>query len=81
MKILDFLKSVMNNVGYEIETRKDAAKAMLPYMHQKKGEGGKKDAKAEAAKKRPISLPFSNHRNWWLTIAGIHNAGMDNCLP
>lgn len=24
---------------------------MLPYMHQKKGEGGKKDAKAEAAKK------------------------------
>lgn len=48
---LDFLKSVMNNVGYEIETRKDAAKAMLPYMHQKKGEGGKKDAKAEAAKK------------------------------
>ena len=29
---LDFLKSVMNNVGYEIETRKDAAKAMLPYQ-------------------------------------------------
>jgi phage terminase small subunit len=57
---LDFLKSVMNNVGYEIETRKDAAKAMLPYMHQKKGEGGKKDAKAEAAKKRPISSPSSS---------------------
>lgn len=48
---MDFLRAVMNNVGYEIDTRKDAAKAMLPYMHQKKGEGGKKDAKAEAAKK------------------------------
>lgn len=48
---LDFLRSVMNTVGYDIDTRKDAAKAMLPYMHQKKGEGGKKDAKAEAAKK------------------------------
>jgi len=48
---MDFLRSVMNNVDYEIDTRKDAAKAMLPYMHQKKGEGGKKDAKTEAAKK------------------------------
>ncbi|EEJ2756729.1 replication protein [Salmonella enterica subsp. enterica serovar Anatum] len=68
---LDFLKSVMNNVGYEIETRKDAAKAMLPYMHQKKGEGGKKDAKAEAAKKaankfaiqQPPKLVVNNRGN------------------
>lgn len=47
---LDFLKSVMNDRGEDIDTRKDAAKAMLPYLHSKKGEGGKKDAKQAAAK-------------------------------
>jgi phage terminase small subunit len=47
---LEFLKSVMNDANEDIDTRKDAAKAMLPYLHQKKGEGGKKDAKGAAAK-------------------------------
>lgn len=47
---LEFLKSVMNNRAEDIDTRKDAAKAMLPYLHSKKGEGGKKDAKQAAAK-------------------------------
>ncbi len=47
---LEFLKSVMNNFGADIDTRKDAAKAMLPYVHPKKGEAGKKDAKNAAAK-------------------------------
>lgn len=47
---LEFLKSVMNDPNLEIDDRKDAAKAMLPYIHQKKGEGGKKDAKGAAAK-------------------------------
>lgn len=47
---LDFLKSVMNDVSEDIDIRKDAAKAMLPYIHQKKGEGGKKDARNAAAK-------------------------------
>nr|WP_309578220.1 terminase small subunit [Scandinavium hiltneri] len=47
---LEFLKSVMNDPSLEIDDRKDAAKAMLPYLHQKKGEGGKKDAKGAAAK-------------------------------
>lgn len=47
---LEFLKSVMNNREEDIDTRKDAAKAMLPYLHSKKGEGGKKDAKQAAAK-------------------------------
>ncbi|MDQ1214576.1 terminase small subunit [Pantoea anthophila] len=47
---LEFLKSVMNDRGEDIDTRKDAAKAMLPYLHSKKGEGGKKDAKQAAAK-------------------------------
>ncbi|WP_422387804.1 terminase [Erwinia aphidicola] len=39
----------MNDDGEDINTRKDAAKAMLPYLHAKKGEGGKKDAKQAAA--------------------------------
>lgn len=47
---LEFLKSVMNDRCEDIDTRKDAAKAMLPYLHSKKGEGGKKDAKQAAAK-------------------------------
>lgn len=47
---LEFLKSVMNDRGEDIDTRKDAAKAILPYLHSKKGEGGKKDAKQAAAK-------------------------------
>ncbi|BBL31214.1 terminase small subunit [Pantoea ananatis] len=47
---LEFLKSVMNDRREDIDTRKDAAKAMLPYLHSKKGEGGKKDAKQAAAK-------------------------------
>lgn len=47
---LEFLKSVMNDPTLELDDRKDAAKAMLPYIHQKKGEGGKKEAKGAAAK-------------------------------
>lgn len=46
-----FLTSLMNNPLEDIKTRADAAKALLPYTHAKLGEGGKKDAKAEAAKK------------------------------
>ncbi|QMV54084.1 terminase small subunit [Ewingella americana] len=46
---LDFLKFVMNDRAEDIDTRKDAAKAMLPYVHSKKGESGKKDAKQAAA--------------------------------
>lgn len=46
---LDFLRSVMNDTHKDIDTRKDAAKAMLPYIHPKKGEGGKKDARNAAA--------------------------------
>lgn len=48
---LDFLRTVMNCPVIELNDRKDAAKAMLPYMHAKKGEGGKKDAKKDAAVK------------------------------
>lgn len=46
-----FLIDVMNNPEAEPRARIDAAKALLPYTHAKIGEGGKKDQKAEAAKK------------------------------
>lgn len=48
---LEYLKAVMNGLEEDDMGRRDAAKAMLPYIHTKKGEGGKKDAKNEAAKK------------------------------
>lgn len=47
---IEFLKWVMNDLTEETDVRKDAAKAMLPYIHPKKGEGGKKDARNAAAK-------------------------------
>jgi len=55
---LEFLKSVMNDITEEIDTRKDAAKAMLPYVHPKKGEGGKKDARNAAAKVAATASKF-----------------------
>ncbi|MEZ7215382.1 terminase small subunit [Klebsiella spallanzanii] len=47
---LKFLMAVMNDSTEEIDVRKDAAKAMLPYIHPKKGEAGKKDARNAAAR-------------------------------
>ncbi|MDI7592593.1 terminase small subunit [Cronobacter malonaticus] len=47
---LKFLMAVMNDASEEIDVRKDAAKAMLPYIHPKKGEIGKKEARNAAAK-------------------------------
>lgn len=46
-----FLLAVMNDMGSDARLRIDAAKALMPFMHQKLGEGGKKDAKNDAAKK------------------------------
>lgn len=46
-----FLMAAMNDGAMEDRLRLDAAKALLPYTHQRKGEGGKKDAQQEAAKK------------------------------
>lgn len=46
-----FLMAVMNDIATDIKLRTDAAKALMPFEHQKLGEGGKKDAKNEAAKK------------------------------
>ena len=46
-----FLLALMNDLEADVKLRADAAKALLPFMHQKLGEGGKKDEKANAAKK------------------------------
>jgi phage terminase small subunit len=45
-----FLKAVMNEPMVDMKQRVEAAKTLMPFEHQKKGEGGKKDAKDEAAK-------------------------------
>ena len=47
----DFLRAVMNDVSADARMRVDAAKALMPFEHQKMGEGGKKEAKQDAAKK------------------------------
>lgn len=47
---IDFLTAVMNEPAADLRYRVDAAKAMLPFKHQKLGEGGKKDLKDELAK-------------------------------
>lgn len=47
----DFLLSVMNDMGSEPKLRVDAAKALMPFVHPRKGESGKKDqAQANADK-------------------------------
>lgn len=46
-----FLLSVMNDPANEARSRIDAAKALLPYLYPKLGEGGKKEQTADAAKK------------------------------
>ena len=46
-----FLLAAMNDPLKEDKLRIDAAKALMPFVHQKMGEGGKKNAKDEAAKK------------------------------
>ena len=46
-----FLLALMNDLEADVKVRSDAAKALMPFMHAKLGEGGKKDQKDEAAKK------------------------------
>lgn len=47
----DFLKAVMNDNGEDLRYRVDAAKTLMPYMHERKGEGGKKEARQAAAER------------------------------
>lgn len=46
-----FLLAAMNDQNTEPKLRIDAAKTLMPFVHAKVGEAGKKDAKADAAKK------------------------------
>lgn len=45
-----FLTDLMVDVNADVKVRADAAKALLPYTHAKKGEAGKKIEQREAAK-------------------------------
>lgn len=46
-----FLRAVMNDSGSDARLRVDAAKALMPFIHARKGESGKKEQKqAEASK-------------------------------
>lgn len=45
-----FLLDVMNLAGLPIPVRADAAKQLLPYMHARMGETGKKEAKKDSAR-------------------------------
>lgn len=45
-----FLLAVMNDSETEAKLRVEAAKTLMPFVHPKKGEGGKKDEKDAAAK-------------------------------
>ena len=47
----DFLLAAMNDQATEPKLRVDAGKTLMPFMHAKVAEAGKKDAKTEAAKK------------------------------
>lgn len=46
-----FLATVMNDPMADARLRLDAAKALLPYVAEKPGEVGKKEQRAQAAKK------------------------------
>jgi len=48
---MEFLTNLMNEPAADIRIRADVAKALMPFKHQKLGEGGKKDQKNENAKK------------------------------
>jgi phage terminase small subunit len=48
---LEFLKAAMNDAGLDMRVRVECARAMLPYVHQKTNEVGKKDAAQQAAGK------------------------------
>lgn len=47
----EMLRHAMNDRRLDYKTRLEAAKSLLPYEHQKMGETGKKEEKAQAAGK------------------------------
>ena len=49
-----FLTDLMNSPEADVRMRVDAAKALMPFVHQKLGEGGKKEALDDKAKKASV---------------------------
>jgi phage terminase small subunit len=47
----DYLLDDMNDPLLDRKDRRDAAKALMPFLHARKGEGGKKEERQDAAKK------------------------------
>jgi len=47
----DYLLDDMNDPKLDRKDRRDAAKALMPFLHARKGEGGKKEERQDAAKK------------------------------
>ena len=47
---LEFLRQVLDNPANDARLRLKAAAILMPYLHTKMGEGGKKDARQNAAK-------------------------------
>jgi len=47
----EFLKALMNDPSEDMKLRVDAAKCLMPFEHERKGEVGKKSAKEQAAAK------------------------------
>lgn len=51
-----FLIAAMNDPKAEAKLRVDAAKALMPFMHQRKGETGKKEEKQTEAEKAAAGM-------------------------
>lgn len=64
---LQFLIDVMNDTGNEKGLRIHAAKAALPYTHGKVADKGKKESKAEEAKKASQTGKFGTLNNQLLS--------------
>lgn len=45
----EFLTAMMNDAAEDPKLRLDAAKTLMPYVHSRKGEGGKKDERKQVA--------------------------------
>jgi phage terminase small subunit len=61
---LQWLQTLMADSRQDARLRVDAAKALLPFMHAKAGEGGKKDEANKAAKRASkASLHPPSHRS------------------
>lgn len=56
----NFLIAAMNDIELGEKLRIDAAKALMPFMHAKKGESGKKEDAAAAAAKAGSSGRFAS---------------------